>query len=115
MNSLARRIVLSKIITISILILIVLLYTGSSVIYAKKDPNDLTNQPHDFNKFVCGTRADHSLHSKALLIRAENLKRLSKLQLAPSVSLDFDEDDVAVMVDDGTLLLPPDANPVDLD
>ncbi len=115
MNSLARRIVSSKIITISILILIVLLYTGSSVIYAKKDPNDLTNQPHDFNKFVCGTRADHSLHSKALLIRAENLKRLSKLQLAPSVSLDFDEDDVAVMVDDGTLLLPAAANPVDLD
>ncbi|MCH8273012.1 MAG: hypothetical protein IIB41_07130, partial [Candidatus Marinimicrobia bacterium] len=44
------------------------------------------------------------------------MKRTSNLQLSPSVSADFDEDDVAVMVDDGTLLLPPaTSNPVDLD
>ncbi|MCH7886693.1 MAG: T9SS type A sorting domain-containing protein [Candidatus Marinimicrobia bacterium] len=115
MNSPVQRTFSSKLITIGIITLITLLYTGSSVIYAKKDPSDITNQPHDYNKFICGTRADHSLHSKAKLIHAENLKRLSDLQLAPSVSADFDEGDVAVMVDDGILIRPPAANPFDLD
>jgi len=100
---------------IAILTLIALLYTGSSVIYAKRGLKGATNQPHEFNKFVCGTRADHVLHSKALLLHAENVKRLSNLQLAPSVSANFDEGDVAVLVDDGTLLRLPAANPVDLD
>ncbi|MCH8305286.1 MAG: T9SS type A sorting domain-containing protein [Candidatus Marinimicrobia bacterium] len=115
MNSALQRFSSVKLINISIMTLIVLLFIGSSVIYAKKDPNDLTNQPHDFNKFICGTRADHSLHSKALMIHAENVKRLSEIQLAPSVTADFDEGDVAVMVDDGTLIRPPAANPFDLD
>ncbi|MCH8299411.1 MAG: carboxypeptidase regulatory-like domain-containing protein, partial [Candidatus Marinimicrobia bacterium] len=115
MNSALQRFSSVKLINISIITLMVLLFTGSSVIYAKKDPNDITNQPHDFNKFICGTRADHSLHSRAKLIHANNMKRLSKIQFAPSISMDFDEDDVAVMVDDGTLIRPPAANPFDLD
>jgi len=73
MNSRLRRTFSSKFITISIITLIALLYTGNSVIYAKKDPNGITNQPHDYNKFICGTRADHSLHSKALLLHTENV------------------------------------------
>lgn len=115
MNSRLRRAIPTKLIAISIIALITLLYTGSSVIYAKRGPKGVTNQPHQFNKFVCGTRADHSLHSKALLLHAENVKRLSNLQLAPSVSANFDDGDVAVLVDDGTLLRPPAANPFDLD
>ena len=102
----------SKLIAISSVILIALLYSDSSFIYAKEDPSNITSHPHDFNKFVCGTRADHSLHSQAKLIHAENLKRISDLQLTPAVSADFDEGDVAVMVDDGTLLYPEDPFPV---
>ena len=91
------------------------MFVNGAAVYAKKDPNDITNQPHDFNKFACGTRADHALHTKAKLIYAESLKRIADLQLTPSVTADFDEGDVAVMVDDGTLIIPPNTIPVDLD
>ncbi|MCH8289165.1 MAG: hypothetical protein IID12_08685, partial [Candidatus Marinimicrobia bacterium] len=113
MNSLVQRIFSTKLITI--VILTALLNSGSSFIYAEEDPGNIPNQPHDYNKFICGTRADHALHLKSILSHAENVKRLSKIQLAPSVSADFDDGDVAVMVDDGTLLIPPGSNPFDLD
>ena len=115
MNSVLQRFSSVKLINISIITLIVLLFTGSSVIYAKKDPNDIRNQPHDFNKFVCGTMDRHLSHSKSMMRHAENLLRLSKIQRSPAVFADFDDGDIAVIVDDGTLIIPPAANLFDLD
>jgi len=109
------KIISAILITITLLISIPLIDSGSSLIYAKKDPSSILNKPHDYNKFVCGTRADHSLHTRAILDHEINLKRLSNLQFSPSVSADFEDGDIAVMVDDGTLLIPPGSNTFDLD
>ena len=77
---------------IKILITIMsLIYIGSSIVYAKTDPNDVRNKPHNYDKFVCGTRADHDGHSMSKLVHASNMKRISDLQLIPSISADFDE------------------------
>jgi len=100
----------------TIFIALLLLFTSVSTTIAKKAAEFNFNQQHKYDKFVCGTRSDHLLHSKADKLHALQKSRLNKIQFVPLATANFDVGDVAIIEDDGTLILPPSAaNPFDLE
>jgi len=76
-----------------------------------------TNKSHPYDKFICGTRSDHLLHIKADKLHALQKSRLNKIRFVAKITADRDDGDVAIIEDDGSLILPPSAegNPFDLD
>ena len=100
----------------NIIIVYLLLFNGVSNAVAKKAAETDISRPHIYDNFICGTRSDHMLHSKAIKLNALQKSRLRKIQFVPKVTADSDVGDLAIIEDDGSLTLPPSpANPFDLD